>query len=81
MPDQHAAVGVEQRDSDIGTVGFFSAHAWISRRHFRRCIRAFSSEVDTGSRPENASKQKLEPRSDSIATELALASTWNGDLN
>jgi len=34
--------------------------------------RAFSSEVDTGSRQENASKHKsLEPRSDSIGTEKA----------
>src|ERR1700730_11632305 len=29
-------------------------------------FRAFSSEVDTGSREENASKQEVEPRSDSI---------------
>jgi hypothetical protein len=34
--------------------------------------RAFSSEVDTGSREENASKQEIEPRSDSIGTEKAL---------
>jgi hypothetical protein len=34
--------------------------------------RAFSSEVDTGSRKENASKQETEPRSDSIGTEKAL---------
>jgi hypothetical protein len=34
-------------------------------------IKAFSSEVDTGSREENASK-KIEPRSDSIGTEKAL---------
>src|SRR3954462_15759662 len=34
VSDQHAAIGIEQRDSDIGTVGFFSGHAWISRRHF-----------------------------------------------
>jgi hypothetical protein len=33
---------------------------------------AFSSEVDTGSREENASKQEIEPRSDSIGTEKAL---------
>jgi hypothetical protein len=33
---------------------------------------AFSSEVAAGSREENASKQKLEPRSDSIGTEKAL---------
>jgi hypothetical protein len=37
--------------------------------------RAFSSEVDTGSREENASNQKMEPRSDSIRTEKALASS------
>jgi hypothetical protein len=34
--------------------------------------RAFSSEVDTGSRQENASKQKASLRSDSIGTEKAL---------
>src|SRR3954463_13184752 len=34
--------------------------------------RAFSSEVDPGSREENASKQNLELRSDSIGTEKAL---------
>jgi hypothetical protein len=38
-----------------------------------RMSRAFSSEVDTGSREENASKQEIEPRSDSIGTEKALA--------
>jgi hypothetical protein len=32
--------------------------------------RAFSSEVDAGSREENASKQKIKPRSDSIRTKL-----------
>src|SRR4051794_37952110 len=36
--------------------------------------RALSSEVDTGSREENASKQKIEPRSDTIGTERALGS-------
>src|ERR1700723_1829191 len=35
------------------------------------CARAFSSEVDTGSRKENASK-RLEPGSDSIRTDKAL---------
>jgi hypothetical protein len=34
--------------------------------------RAFSSEVDTGSREENASNKRLELRSDSIGTERAL---------
>jgi hypothetical protein len=34
---------------------------------------AFSSEVDAGSREENASKQKLEPGADSIRTDKALA--------
>jgi hypothetical protein len=29
--------------------------------------------VDTGSREENASKQEIEPRSDSIGTEKALS--------
>src|SRR5262249_32582554 len=36
-------------------------------------IRAFSSEVETGSRDENASNKNREPRSDSIGTEKALA--------
>jgi hypothetical protein len=42
--------------------------------------RAFSSEVDTGSREENALKQEsnLEPRSDSIGTEMALGATGSG---
>ena len=31
--------------------------------------KAFSSEVDTGSREENASDKNLEPRSDSIGTD------------
>jgi len=34
--------------------------------------RAFSSEVETGSRQENASIKSLEPRFDSIETEKAL---------
>jgi hypothetical protein len=36
---------------------------------------AFSSEVDTGSRKENAQNKKLEPRSGSIGTNLALVSS------
>jgi hypothetical protein len=36
-------------------------------------LKAFSSEVETGSRQENASKSKnLEPRFDSIEAEKAL---------
>jgi hypothetical protein len=34
--------------------------------------KAFTSEVGTGSREENPSKQKIEPRSDPIGTEKAL---------
>ena len=42
-------------------------------RHLHLAMpRAFSSEVDAGSRRENATKQKLEPRSDSIGTGKAL---------
>jgi hypothetical protein len=41
--------------------------------------RAFSSEVDTGSREKNASKQEIEPRSDSIGTEKALRVKPDGD--
>jgi hypothetical protein len=33
---------------------------------------AFLSEVDAGSRKENAPNKNLEPRSDSIGTEMAL---------
>jgi hypothetical protein len=33
----------------------------ISRPRAAEAFRAFSSEVDTGSREENVSKQKLEP--------------------
>src|ERR1700751_2888956 len=45
------------------------------RRDVNSSHRAFSSEVDTGSSDENASKQKeLEPGSDSIRTGNALAS-------
>jgi hypothetical protein len=36
-------------------------------------IGAFSSEVETGSRKENASIRNLEPRFDPIETEKALA--------
>ncbi len=46
--------------------------AWIIRRRRGGGAiepRAFSSEVDTDPREENASKQRLEPRSDSIGTE------------
>jgi hypothetical protein len=46
-------------------------------------IGAFSSEVDAGSREENASKTRIEFRSDSIGTELAglrAASFWCYDL-
>src|SRR2546429_685774 len=44
-------------------------------RSERLRTRAFSSEVGTGSREENASNKKIEPRSDSIGTEKALAIT------
>jgi hypothetical protein len=40
--------------------------------------RAFSSEVDPGSREENASNKKREPRSDSIGTEKALRRVIKG---
>jgi hypothetical protein len=40
------------------------------RAYRRRAAKAFSSEVDTGSREENASKQKLEP-GDSNRTDKA----------
>jgi sugar/nucleoside kinase (ribokinase family) len=44
----------------------------ILRIHPTSSARAFSSEVETGSREENASKQEIEPRSDFIGTEKAL---------
>jgi hypothetical protein len=37
---------------------------------------AFSSEVDTGSHEENASNKRLEPGSDSIRTDKALAGAY-----
>src|SRR2546423_11431210 len=43
---------------------------WFNRAEV--AARAFSSEVEAGSREENASKQRVEPRSDSIGTERAL---------
>src|ERR1700730_3477842 len=47
-------------------------------------IRAFSSEVETGSRQENASNQELEPRFDSIEAErlqprCKAAVRWQGE--
>jgi hypothetical protein len=52
--------------------------AVLPRSYARLCLRAFSSEVETGSRQENASNKNLEPRSDSIGTEKALGwSTFN----
>src|SRR5882724_2284254 len=45
-----------------------SADIWRPSR-----ARAFSSEVDAGSRKENASNKKVEPGSDSIRTDKALA--------
>src|ERR1700726_142236 len=44
----------------------------------RREVRAFSSEVDTGSREENASKQKIkEPGSDSIRIDRLQGAPYN----
>ena len=40
----------------------------------RKLAPHLDSGVDTGSREENASKQEIEPRSDSIGTEKALES-------
>jgi hypothetical protein len=53
---------VQVRDGGNAIVGNVTQH-----------VRAFSSEVDTGSREENASNRKMEPRSDSIGTEEAPA--------
>ena len=51
-----------------------------ARRCGRRRRRAFSSEVGTGSREENATKQKLEPRFESIkARALAAFNSLNLD--
>jgi hypothetical protein len=58
----------------LGTPG--RASRFASRRtQSVEAVRAFSSEVGTGSREENASKQKIEPRPGSIATEKALGMT------
>jgi hypothetical protein len=47
--------------------------AWSRNFPGSRVVRAFSSEVDTGSREENASKnERLEPGSDSIRIDKAL---------
>jgi hypothetical protein len=43
-----------------------------------RFIRAFSSEVGTGSRQETRQIKNLEPRSDSIGTEEALPFSEQG---
>jgi hypothetical protein len=43
------------------------AALWVASEY---CI-AFSSEVDSGSREENASKQRMEPGSDTIRTDKA----------
>jgi hypothetical protein len=40
----------------------------------------FSSEVGAGSREENASNEKMEPRSDSIGTEKAPGRHYRFDL-
>src|SRR6185437_7567375 len=52
-----------------GKFGANSEHIW------QLATRAFSSEVDTGSREENASKQESRARSDPIGTENALGKT------
>src|SRR6185437_3483765 len=49
-----------------GKFGANSEHIW------QLATRAFSSEVETGSREENASKQESRARSDLIGTEKAL---------
>jgi hypothetical protein len=48
------------------------AHRHLVAAQQLRRFRAFSSEVDTGSRQENASNKNLEPRFDSIEAEKAL---------
>jgi hypothetical protein len=52
-----------------------SGDRFASRKRVNQESRAFSSEVETGSRQENASIKNLEPRFDSIETEKALAAT------
>jgi hypothetical protein len=52
--------------------GMTNQDAWLDRFSWTTSRRAFSSEVETGSREENASKQKLEPGSDSVRTGKAL---------
>jgi acyl homoserine lactone synthase len=83
----------ERSTSKMGKTVKPGAEGYIEDRNrpdeddaIQRPARALSSEslprtrsgVDTGSREENASEQKVEPRSDLIRTEKALvrASTW-----
>jgi hypothetical protein len=51
----------------------FSGFGGMNGPARRRSVRAFSSEVDTGSRQENAINKDLERFSDSTASENALA--------
>jgi hypothetical protein len=68
-PNRHAALSFCSSMIFFGKLAPFSG----SLSRFRLVdprFRAFSSEVDTGSREENASNKNLEPRSDSIGTGL-----------
>jgi hypothetical protein len=57
LPGAKPAKHWSARDTNAGsTPAFFVFTRWLGDRKKR--FRAFSSEVDTGSRKENASKQK-----------------------
>jgi hypothetical protein len=66
--------------NEIGTICVWMTHAGTQSfasevKKYARVFRAFSSEVDTGSREENASNnKKIERGRDSIQSERALAS-------
>jgi hypothetical protein len=73
---RHLSTGVDIYEIKLGDEFLMSSlftAAEIELARLGLAARAFSSEVDTGSREENASKKEIEPRSDSIGTEKALA--------
>jgi hypothetical protein len=73
---RHLATGVDIYEIKLGDEFLMSSQFTVAEIELARlglAARAFSSEVDTGSREENAPKKEIEPRSDSIGTEKALA--------
>src|SRR5258707_13125415 len=71
---RHLSTGVDIYEIKLGDEFLMSSlftAAEIELARLGLAARAFSSEVDTGSR--EAPKKEIEPRSDSIGTEKALA--------